>query len=363
MNTYRAIGLMSGSSLDGLDICYCRFSEHNGAWGFSILHADVVPYPEEWVQKLKHLPEATAKTFCETDAALGHYFGKQVNAFIKTHQLQGQVELITSHGHTVFHFPQKKFTTQVADGAAIAALTGLPVVANFRTTDVAYGGQGTPIVPIGDLHLFSNYRLCLNLGGIANISCKTTTGIIAFDICPANQVLNVLASQMGKEYDENGNLAATGNINTGLLNALNSLAFYSLPYPKSLDNSFSREALLPLIQGVDIPLPDKLRTYTEHIALQIKAQTDMVSGKEKISFSAANKMLATGGGAFNSFLVGRIAALSGIETEVPASDVVKFKEALVIAFMGVLRLHNKTNVLKSVTGAAKDSAGGALYLP
>jgi len=365
MESYKAIGLMSGSSLDGLDIAYCHFVIDKGQWSFKVLNTDVVPYPDEWVQEIKRLPVALAKTFWQSHTELGHYFAAAVNAFIKNHGLKGRVDLVSSHGHTIFHFPEKKMTAQVGDGSAIAAITDLPVVCDFRSGDIADGGQGTPIVPIGDLLLFRDYNFCLNIGGIANISCKTGNEkrIVAFDICAANQVLNSLANRMGYEYDAGGELARQGSLNAGLLEQLNALEFYKLDYPKSLDNSFSREIILPLIEAFHISTEDKLRTYTEHIAMQVTGHMHTIYEKEKQLFSSDEKMLVTGGGAFNNFLIERIEQLSEIEVVVPAEELVKFKEALVIALMGVLRLRNEVNVLKSVTGAKKDSVAGAVYRP
>lgn len=356
---------MSGSSLDGLDIAYCEFSIENGQWSFNVIDTDVVVYPDEWIQEIKGLPVSSAMSLWQSHTALGHYFAAQVNAFIARHSLQGKVDLVASHGHTIFHFPDKKMTTQIGDGSAIAAVTDLPVVCDFRSGDIADGGQGTPIVPIGDRLLFADYRFCLNIGGIANISCKTgePRGIVAFDICAANQVLNSLANRLGKEYDDGGMLAAQGTVHTGLLQKLNELDFYRYDYPKSLDNGYSRELILPLIETFDISINDKLRTYTEHIAAQIAAHIKAIAVKESLNFGSAEKMLATGGGAFNTFLIERMQQLADIEVIVPAEELVKFKEAIVIALMGVLRLRNEVNVLKSVTGAKKDSVAGAVYRP
>ncbi len=382
MDSYRVIGLMSGSSLDGLDIAYCEFRTENNKWSFKILKTSVVEYPDEWAQVIKGLPVSNAKTLWETHSGLGNYFGEQINEFIKKNSLKDKVEFVASHGHTIFHFPDKKFTTQIGDGAAIAARTNLPVICDFRSTDIADGGQGTPIVPIGDKLLFPHFRFCLNIGGIANISCKTNSPnlskarlndkvgqgegqnqIVAFDVCTANQILNMLANRNGKEYDAGGEIAATGNLNTVLLEKLNALEYYSLPYPKSLDNSFSREMILPVLEELPLSIEDKMRTYVEHIAFQVANHIAMISRKEKIEFNPKEKILATGGGAFNKFLIERIHAKTKIDVEVPGDETVKFKEALVIAFMGVLRMRNEVNVLKSVTGASKDSIGGAVYRP
>lgn len=371
MKEYRVIGLMSGSSLDGLDIAYCRFSVSENQWNFEILKADTIPFSDEWVQDLKYLPVTNAKNFWQTHAALGAYFGKLVKKFIAENHLQGKVDFVASHGHTIFHFPDKKFTTQIGDGAALAVHCGLPVVCDFRTADIALGGQGTPIVPIGDKLLFADYQLCLNIGGIANISCKTIFSdcpteekqnqIVAFDICPANQVLNLFASKLGMPYDVDGNTAKGGKLHKALLEKLNAISFYHQPYPKSLDNSFTREAILPCFEEFDIAVEDKLRTYTEHIAIQIAAHIQLIVQKENITINRSTKLLLTGGGAFNKFLTERIKHLSGVEVIVPSAEIVQFKEALVIALMGVLRMRNEVNVLASVTGAARNSIGGAVY--
>jgi anhydro-N-acetylmuramic acid kinase len=365
METYKAIGLMSGSSLDGLDIAYCEFGVENGQWSFNIIQTDVVVYPDEWIQEIKSLPVSSALSLWQSHTALGHYFAEQVNAFIARHNLQGKVDLVASHGHTIFHFPEKKMTTQIGDGSAIAAVTNLPVICDFRSGDIADGGQGTPIVPIGDRLLFAGYRFCLNIGGIANVSCKTDEpkSIVAFDICAANQVLNSLANRLSKEYDDGGELARQGKVHQPLLERLNDLDFYQYDYPKSLDNGYSRELILPLIEGFDISVHDKLCTYTEHIAAQVAGHIKAIAAKEKLKFGSEEKMLTTGGGAFNGFLIERIKQLANIDVIVPAEELVKFKEALVIAFMGVLRVRNEVNVLRSVTGAKKDSVAGAVYMP
>jgi len=354
---------MSGSSLDGLDIACCNFTDTGNGYTFEITHADVVTYPPEWVQRIKCLTNANAQTVAEADAALGHYFGEEVSAFITKHNIEG-IDVVASHGHTLFHFPAQKYTTQIGDGAAIAAHVNLPVACNFRTADIANGGQGTPIVPIGDLLLFNDYKLCLNMGGIANISCKTgTDSIVAFDICSANQVLNYFANQLGEEYDKGGAFAQAGEIDTELLKQLNQLAYYTKAYPKSLDNSFSTYEILPLIDNADTSIHSALRTYTEHIAIQIALHIKAIATHEKLQLSKGDKMMVTGGGAFNTFLMERIQHHSLVTIVVPDEKIVTYKEALVIALMGVLRLRNQVNVLKSVTGATKNTIGGAVYMP
>ncbi len=363
METYHSIGLMSGSSLDGLDIAYCRFTLNDLRWSYSILHTEVVPYSSEWIHRLQHLPNATALELSECNAELGRYFGDAVKNFVAQHGVQNKVDVVASHGHTIFHFPEKHFTTQIGDAATLSVRCELPVVCDFRSADIAAGGQGTPIVPIGDWHFFREYAYCLNIGGIANISRHTNRGMVAFDICSANQVLNRLAASLGQEYDAGGNLAATGQLHHELLNALNALEYYQRAYPKSLDNSFSRQIIAPLLDAFSISAEDKLRTFTEHIALQVAAHIRMIAEREKFTSQPSTRMLCTGGGAFNHFLMQRIQFLSGLQVHVPDEQTVKFKEALVIALMGVLRLRGEANVLCTVTGAARDTVGGTVFYP
>jgi anhydro-N-acetylmuramic acid kinase len=271
--------------------------------------------------------------------------------------LEGQVGLIASHGHTVFHFPGSRFTIQIGDGATLAAGTGIPVACDFRSSDIALGGQGTPIVPIGDLLLFKEYKYLLNLGGIANLTIKEENKIIAFDICAANQVLNYYAAHRELEYDRDGTLAASGQLYEPLLKALNELGYYKKLSPKSLDNGFSRDTIIPLIEHFNISIEDKLHTYCEHIGYQIAAHMGEMQTNNN------GNLFVTGGGVFNTFLTGRIKAHSPLPVHIPSDRIVKYKEALVMAFIGLLRLRNEINVLGAVTGASRDSVGGALYHP
>ena len=359
---YRAIGLMSGSSLDGLDIAFVEFQENGGKWSYEILKADCYAYDEEWIKRLKNATSLPALDYQLLHVEYGHYIGKQVNRFIEDYMLNYQVALIASHGHTTFHLPAKKMTAQLGDGAAIAAETGLPVVTDLRALDVAFGGQGAPIVPFGEKMLWSEYDYFLNIGGIANISMNADQ-YIAFDICPANRVLNMLANEAGKIFDDGGEMAATGSINSALLEKINQLDYYKQPYPKSLANEFGTDIIYPIIKESGSAIPDALRTYTEHIAVQIKnAIMNLVSGSRPPT--PDSRLLTTGGGVFNSFLVNRIkenVEELDIEVIVPDAKLVNYKEALIMAFIGVLRWRQENNVLSSVTGAARDSIGGALW--
>jgi anhydro-N-acetylmuramic acid kinase len=362
---YRAIGLMSGSSLDGLDIAYVEFLHQAGSWSFDIVTADCYAYSEEWKKKLQGATSLNALDYQLLHTEYGHYLGKEVVRFIEENNLQYKVSLIASHGHTTFHAPPK-MTAQLGDGAAIAAETGLPVVSDLRALDVAFGGQGAPIVPIGEKLLLKAYEYYLNLGGIANISFRKDDKYIAFDVCPANRVLNLLIAKEGKEYDAGGEMASGGTINNELLQKLNSLSYYQQPYPKSLANNFGTDEVYPLVKSFHLSTADALRTYVEHIVYQIKeAIRQSQSAKNHQPPTTNHKLLITGGGAFNTFLVQRLSdELQPLNIGVIVADenLVQYKEALIMAFMGVLRWRQEYNVLSSVTGAQRDSIGGALWI-
>jgi Predicted molecular chaperone distantly related to HSP70-fold metalloproteases len=356
---YRALGLMSGSSLDGLDIVYAEFNFNFGSWQFEILASACYPYSKEWKQKLQNSIHLTAKDYLLLHSEYGHYLGKEINRFIEENQLDYKVAIIASHGHTTFHIPKLKMTAQLGNGASIAAETGLPVITDLRSMDVAFDGEGAPIVPVGEKLLFKDYSIFLNLGGIANISIQLPDQFIAFDVCPANRILNMLADTAGKEFDDNGIMASMGMINSKLLESLNTQDYYSRPYPKSLSNDFGVSTLYPIIKNSNLSVKDALRTYVQHVVFQIKKV--LIPFKSSIS---QKKMLVTGGGAFNNFMIELLRKeLEEIQIEVvvPAPDIVNYKEALIMAFIGVLRWRQENNVLASVTGASRDSIGGALW--
>lgn len=355
---YRAIGVMSGSSLDGLDIAMVEFEEQGGKWNYDIKHSTCYIYDEEIKQRLRGATALNALEYELLHVDYGHFIGNKLNEFIEKHQLHYQVSLIASHGHTGFHLPSKKMTSQLGHGAVIAALTNLPVVTDLRALDVSLGGEGAPIVPIGEKLLMPDHQFFLNLGGIANISANETKAFIAFDICPANRVLNMLANETGNEYDNEGTMAASGNINRSLLGRLNGLDYYRQPYPKSLANQFGTDTVYPIIKEYKLSPSDSLRTYTEHIAEQIRNAFSLMK------INHGGKMLVTGGGAFNKFLIQRINESLHplqVETEVPDEKVVSYKEAMIMAFIGILRWRQEVNVLSSVTGSKRDSIGGALW--
>lgn len=342
-----AIGLMSGTSLDGLDICLAEF-EKQDKWSFQILKAETIPYSEDWEQKLKNSIHLSAEDLLELNSEYGFYLGRQVKEFIHKHQLEN-ISLIASHGHTIFHQPKRKFTLQIGDGRAIKLETGLPVIYDFRSQDVLMNGNGAPLVPIGDELLFSEHSACLNLGGFSNISLQSGGKRIAFDIAPVNIVLNYLAQQINKSFDENGKLAQKGKINEALLNDLNALDFYQHSHPKSLGIEWCHDHIFPVLKNIEIS--DALATFTEHSAQQI---TNVINTYN------IQDILITGGGAYNSFLIEKIRSKTQAEVIIPEKEIIDYKEALIFAFMGVLKINNEVNVLSSATGSSHDHSSGVI---
>lgn len=349
MMTFQAIGLMSGTSLDGLDICLAKFENQNSVWKFQILKAETISYSKDLEDQLRNSIHLSAEKLLELHSEYGFYLGKEVKNFILRHTIEN-IDVISSHGHTVFHQPQKKFTLQIGDGRAIKIETGLPVVYDFRSQDVLMGGNGAPLVPIGDELLFSEYDACLNLGGFSNISLKLNHKRIAFDIAPVNIILNKLAQNLGQNFDENGDLAREGKINTELLNKLNSIEFYSQSHPKSLGIEWCNENIFPLLdQGFDTK--DILATFTEHAASQISKVINQYQLK---------KVLFTGGGTYNSYLIDKIKEKTNSKIIIPEKEIIDFKEASIFAFMGLLRINDEINVLSSATGSNSDHSSGII---
>jgi anhydro-N-acetylmuramic acid kinase len=360
---YRVIGTMSGSSLDGLDIAFVELQETSGKWAYELRHSACYEYSEEWKDKLARACHAGLMEYHLLHTEYGRYTGELINQFIRDNDLQYQVQLISSHGHTTFHLPARRTTAQLGCGAAIAATTGINVVSDLRAMDVALGGQGAPIVPVGEKLLLGDAPLFLNIGGIANISFNMPDKYIAFDVCPANRVLNLLARKHNKNYDEGGEMARAGRVNTGLLNLLNELEYYSLPFPKSLSNDFGTDVVLPLVTGMHTRNYDDLRTYVEHIATQVANSVEQL--RAAYPAAVADRLLITGGGANNSFLIEVLQSKlepAGVKIEVPSPALIDFKEAIIMALIGVLRWREEYNVLASVTGATRNSIGGAVWI-
>ena len=348
IDNYSVIGVMSGTSLDGLDIIKCTFQKGHD-WSFKIQKGITNKYSKNWLELLKNSHEKKPKELQKNDYLYGDYIGNHVKTFIKKNNFK--VDLIASHGHTIFHQPENKITLQIGNGQNIANFTNTTTISDFRSLDVKLNGQGAPLVPIGDLKLFQDYKYCLNLGGFANISIKRNNKIIAYDICPANIILNYFSKYLGKDYDKNGLLGQKGICNNKLLKKLNRLSYYKIENPKSLSREWLENNILNLEELQDLGFENILATFYEHIGFQIGKLL-----KDK-------SVLVTGGGAHNNFLIEKIKKYSNAKIIIPSNDIVDFKEALIFGFLGVLKLRNEVSCLKDVTGADRDNVGGEIFEP
>tara|TARA_B100001287_G_C22686468_1_gene534018 strand:- start:4301 stop:5350 length:1050 start_codon:yes stop_codon:yes gene_type:complete len=345
INKYRVLAMMSGTSLDGLDLVICDFIKQEN-WRYKLLKAKTIKYNRYWTQTLENLHKKNKKEIKKIDMSYAIFLANEIKFFAKNHR----IDLIASHGHTIFHEPEKKITLQIGDGEKIANETKIITVSNFRKLDVSLNGNGAPLVPIGDLYLFKNYKYCINLGGFANISVKEKNKIFAFDICPLNIILNKYSRKLGYEYDDDGIIAKKGKIIKQLLENLNNLKYYIFDNPKSLSREWVEKNIYPLIHE-KYSNEDILRTFCEHAAIQI--------GK-KIT---CNKALFTGGGTYNSFLMQRIEHYSKSKIYIPDKKTIEFKEAIIFGLLGVLKIRNEINCLKTVTGAIKNSSCGEINKP
>lgn len=343
------VGVMSGTSLDGLDICLCNFIIDNGKWKYSILKSTTVCYDSSMTERLSSAFNSTGNELTKLDYDYGRWIGSQVKEFLKTVEITP--DFVASHGHTIFHKPSEGYTLQIGKGSAIAIESGLPCICDFRSTDVCLGGQGAPLVPIGDKHLFSDFDICLNLGGFANLSFENKGTRLAFDIGPCNIVLNAIAKELGISYDKDGHIGKKGKINKELLFKLNNLDFYKKNNPKSLGREWVEEVFMPIVHNYNISSEDKLSTLYEHISTQIITVTNKLDGKN---------ILVTGGGALNNLLIHLLQSKSKQSIIVPDRETIDFKEALIFAFLGVLFIKGSVNALASVTGAKSDSISGCL---
>ncbi len=352
----KSIGLMSGTSLDGLDICYVEFSKDNQNWSYNMLITKSVDYNEEWKNQLRNSFGEKLGKGSTLDVAYGKLLGDEVNKFIKEHDLNGKVDFIASHGHTVFHQPSKGITVQIGDGAALSESTNILVINDFRIKDVELGGQGAPLVPIGDLLLFHEYQACLNLGGFSNISFDLNDERIAFDISPCNLPLNkLMLAHFNREYDNHGEISKTGRLIPELLDELNNLEFYQKSNPKSLGFEWLEAFFYPVLDKFNSEsIENIMRTITEHIAIQIA---------DVLNENAIKNVLITGGGVYNGFLIERVKSKTKCKLNVPSDEIIEFKEALIFAFLGALNFQDELNTLKSVTGAKENSIGGIRHYP
>ena len=354
MKNYYVLGIMSGTSLDGIDIAEITFNNNN-KWSFKLGTCVTIPYSEIWIEKLK-----TAHTKSKQELELLNkeytvYLSTIINGFIEKHNILN-LDAICSHGHTILHEPQNKYTLQIGNLPELALLTKQNVVCDFRVQDVQLGGQGAPLVPIGDELLFSEYEYCLNLGGFANISFNHNGNRIAFDNCPVNTVLNYYAQQLGKPYDHNGNFARKGKLNRKLLNELNQLEYYKITPPKSLGIEWVNGIIFPLLNKYNIDSKDILHTFTVHMA------TIITNDIKKNKVQPHAKLLITGGGVYNSFLIEKLKELTDITITIPNENIIEFKEALIFGLLGVLKLSNEVNTLSSVTGATNNHSSGNVFI-
>jgi anhydro-N-acetylmuramic acid kinase len=348
---YNVIGVMSGTSLDGVDLAHIKFEINNSKWSYEIYECNTISYSNEIISKLKNGINLSKSELSDLNIEYTNLLGDIILEYISNNNISN-LDAVCSHGHTILHQPQNGFTLQIGNLSEIAKIVKQKVVCDFRVQDVNLGGQGAPLVPIGDKILFSEHDYCLNLGGFSNISFEENNQRIAFDISPVNTVLNFYANTFGLEYDDKGKISATGNLNSGLFNELNTLEFYQKSFPKSLGFEFVKETVLPILESYSISTEDKMRTFTEHIAFQIG----------KILQSKSGKLLVSGGGVYNDFLIDRMKThLPTIEIIIPNEKTIKFKEALIFALLGVLKLRNEINVLASVTGAKHNHCSGEIY--
>ena len=352
-DVFQVVGVMSGTSLDGIDLVDVSFKRQIGHWKYTIHNSETIDYDEFWKEKLSQLVSFTKEELVSIDNEYTHFLAKVIKLFIAKYRIN-DIDAICSHGHTALHKPEKGLTYQIGNLPEIAKKIGVQVVCDFRVQDVELGGQGAPLVPIGDQLLFSEYGYCLNLGGFANISLAKKDVRLAYDICPVNIVMNHYVRQNGLDYDDEGKIAASGHINQDLLEQLNAIDFYVIEPPKSLGLEWVVSKIFPLIDSFKLSLEDLLRTFVEHVAIQVTKQINAIKN---------TKVLVTGGGVFNSFLISRIRNLTDNDIMIPDNELINFKEALIFGFLGVLKLSGEVNCLSSVTGAKHNHSSGKIFLP
>lgn len=346
----KIVGVMSGSSLDGLDIALCEFNLQRESLQWKIASAKTVSFSDEMREALKNANEGSIEQLFTLDQQLATFIANKVVKLCSDADFNP--DYIASHGHTVLHQPSKGFSLQIGSGQTIAAISKIPTIANFRNKDISLGGQGAPLVPVGDKGLFKEYDACLNLGGIANITILNQDELLAWDICPFNQPLNFLANKLGKEFDESGKLAKYGEVNIDLLHSLQKLNYFKQSPPKSLANEWVKNEYISLLTDDSISVEDYLRTVLEHVVMEVSSLINEYQVKT---------ILVTGGGAFNSFFIDCLEKSTLAHIVVPSDEIVNFKEALLFAYLGFLKVNNLENVYSSVTGSIKNSSSGDIY--
>ena len=340
---------MSGTSLDGIDVAEVTFTKQDN-WTFSFGKCQTYPYPKLWQQTLANAHKQTEANLKDVNTAYTTYLAQVLQQFITSHKIQN-LDAVCSHGHTIWHEPQKGITLQIGNQPQLANKIAQKVVCDFRPQDVSLGGQGAPLVPIGDAYLFHDYTHCLNLGGFANISLDKGGNRIAFDVVPVNLVCNTLAQKIGLPFDKDGLVAASGKVDGKLLESLNNLPYYQRKPPKSLGIEWVNAKVFPLLNQSKLSVADLLATYLAHVVYQIKQ-----------SMSKKAKVLVTGGGAHNKYLMACLRRDSTINWVLPSTTLIDYKEALIFGLLGVLKLRGVPNCLASVTGAAHDHSSGKIFL-
>ena len=347
---YVVLGLMSGTSMDGLDISCAEYYKTNNRWKFKLLEGQTFSYNKSIKSDFVKLFNGK-HNIEDMDIKFAHTISDFIISFLENYDLHP--DLISSHGHTIFHQPENGYTLQIGSGKIIAERIQIPVVNNFRQQDIDFGGQGAPLVPVGDKLLFSEYDACVNLGGIVNISYDYYNSRIAYDVAPCNLILNYLSEKKGQEYDHKGDMALTGKVHKQLLKTLSAINYYKLSFPKSLGKEHVDQDFLPIIDAYQLTPGDLLCTYVEHIAIQI---TNIFS-----EYSISNALF-TGGGVFNSYLISRIQYHTNTQIVIPSNQLINFKEAIVFGLLGLLRCLNENNCFASATGASKNHSSGDIYL-
>lgn len=356
MNSLRIIGLMSGTSLDGIDLADIVFTRKSDKWSFEVIRTQSYSFSDELLAKLAKADQVSAPKLFELDVELSLFYGTLVLDYLKKNNIdKSEIDAVASHGQTIFHQPHKGFTVQIGNRPQAAIKCGIKWICDFRIEDVALGGNGAPLVPIGDFNLFNDRaEAFLNLGGFSNISFKKNNTITAYDISPANIVLNKICQEIsGKTFDENGDLGKKGKVNKVLLKKLNDIKFYNQNPPKSLGTEWLKDHFYPILKDFSFDV-DLLRTVYEHIAIQIAKNLDE---------AAISTVMVSGGGVRNKFLLSSIEKHYAGKVIIPSDEIIDFKEAIIFAFLGALRLRGESNVLAEYTGAQRDSSSGVVYLP
>lgn len=356
---------MSGSSCDGVDAAICKFWSNEEKINYELIEKSSFVFPDALKESLIQAAELPHHELKELETRFSKFLAHSINSFVEESKSTNSLDYIASHGHTVIHDPTAGYTVQIGAGSMIAASTGLSTICDFRSLDMAYGGQGAPLAPIADRYLFPGHAFYLNLGGIVNISANINSKIIGFDVAPCNQMLNALSKLKGLEFDRGGELASSGVVNNELLTQLLANEFLISPYPKSLDNSWVTDHYTNPLIDFDGAIKNKLRTTVEFIALAIKNEMLRIANTEKSGLEGQT-VFCTGGGAFNNFMMERITFhcnYIGVEVVVPDPDIIEYKEAMLMALMGYLRIEEKPNCIASVTGASKDCSAGVIYYP